>query len=133
MSFSFYESLLIFFPSAKYTSKFINFLGKKRKLAITILSVAVSLFLLSLLAYMWLMKKKKKKVKKIICIALFMYIYMCVPLSHEKCPIYEESFRLGLHCEIIVSTVCQYVYDSEEKITQSIIKFYWYQRLFGGK
>ncbi|KAF3973361.1 hypothetical protein CMV_003219 [Castanea mollissima] len=46
---------------AKYTGKSKGFLGKKRNLAITILSVAVPLFLVSLLAYMWLMKKRKTK------------------------------------------------------------------------
>nr|POE65826.1 g-type lectin s-receptor-like serine/threonine-protein kinase rks1 [Quercus suber] len=47
---------------AKYTRKSKGFLGKKRKLAITILSVVVPLFLVSLLANMWLMKKRKTKV-----------------------------------------------------------------------
>ncbi|KAF3951217.1 hypothetical protein CMV_023109 [Castanea mollissima] len=46
---------------AKYTRKSKGFLGKKRKLAVTILSVAVPLFLASLLAYIWLMKKRKTK------------------------------------------------------------------------
>uniref|UniRef100_A0A2N9ER35 non-specific serine/threonine protein kinase n=1 Tax=Fagus sylvatica TaxID=28930 RepID=A0A2N9ER35_FAGSY len=46
---------------AAYIRKSKGFLGNKRKLAITILSVAVPLFLVSLLAYMWLMKKRKTK------------------------------------------------------------------------
>jgi uncharacterized membrane protein len=55
------------FPSATYTRKSKGFLGKKRQLAITILSVAVPLFLVSLIAYMWLRKKRKTKGNKIAC------------------------------------------------------------------
>ncbi|GMY37024.1 G-type lectin S-receptor-like serine/threonine-protein kinase RKS1 [Fagus crenata] len=47
---------------ATYTRKSKGFLGKKRQLAIIILSVAVPLFLVSLIAYMWLKKKRKTKV-----------------------------------------------------------------------
>ena len=43
-----------FLSSATYTRKSKSFLGNKRKLTITILSVAVPLFLVSMLAYMWL-------------------------------------------------------------------------------
>ena len=42
-----------------------GFLANKRKLVITILSVAVPLFLASLVAFTWLMKKRKKKGNKI--------------------------------------------------------------------
>ncbi|GMY37023.1 G-type lectin S-receptor-like serine/threonine-protein kinase RKS1 [Fagus crenata] len=46
---------------AAYTKKYKGFLGNKRKLAITIVSVAVPLFLVFLVAYIWLMKKRKTK------------------------------------------------------------------------
>uniref|UniRef100_A0A2N9G6Y0 Receptor-like serine/threonine-protein kinase n=1 Tax=Fagus sylvatica TaxID=28930 RepID=A0A2N9G6Y0_FAGSY len=46
---------------AVYIRKSKGFLGNKRKLAITILTVAVPLFWVSLLAYIWLMKKRKSK------------------------------------------------------------------------
>ena len=71
LSFSLYGLQLFLFPAAKYTRKSKGFLGKKRKLAITILSVAVPLFLVSLLAYMWLMKKRKTKGNKITCFVVF--------------------------------------------------------------
>jgi small-conductance mechanosensitive channel len=70
------------FPSATYTRKSKGFLGKKRQLAIIILSVAVPLFLVSLIAYMWLKKKRKTKGNKIACVVLFTHI--CVLLSQEK-------------------------------------------------
>jgi hypothetical protein len=38
-----------------------------------------------------------------------------------------------LNCEIIVRISINMFLDSQEKIAQSIIKFYWYHRLFGGK
>ena len=71
LSFSLYGLQLFLFPAAKYTRKSKGFLRKKRKLAITILSVVVTLFLVSLLAYMWLMKKRKTKGDKTTCIVLF--------------------------------------------------------------
>ncbi|GMY37022.1 G-type lectin S-receptor-like serine/threonine-protein kinase RKS1 [Fagus crenata] len=46
---------------ATYIRKSKGFLGNKRKLAITILSVVVPFFLVPLLAYMWLIKKRKTK------------------------------------------------------------------------
>uniref|UniRef100_A0A7N2LUY9 Uncharacterized protein n=1 Tax=Quercus lobata TaxID=97700 RepID=A0A7N2LUY9_QUELO len=46
---------------ATYTKMSKGFLANKRKLVITILSVAVPLFLASLVAFTWLMKKRKKK------------------------------------------------------------------------
>ena len=73
MSLSLYGLRLFLFPAAKYTRKSKGFLGKKRKLAIIILSLAMPLFLVSLLAYIWLMKKRKSKGKKITCIVLFTY------------------------------------------------------------
>ncbi|KAL4631927.1 hypothetical protein ACB092_04G014500 [Castanea dentata] len=46
---------------ATYTKMSKGFLGNKRKLVITILSVAMPLFLASLVAFSWLMKKRIKK------------------------------------------------------------------------
>jgi flagellar basal body-associated protein FliL len=45
----------------KYKTKSKGFLGKKRKLAIAVFSVALLFFVVSLLACMWLMKKRKTK------------------------------------------------------------------------
>ena len=55
----------IFFGSATYTKMPKGFLGNNRKPVITILSVAVPLFLASLVAFTWLRKKRKQKGKKI--------------------------------------------------------------------
>ena len=71
-----------FLPSATYIRKSKGFLGNKRKLAITILSVVVPLFLVPLLAYMWLIKKRKTKGNKIASVVLSTHI--CVPQSPEK-------------------------------------------------
>ncbi|KAM3747154.1 hypothetical protein ACB098_05G015100 [Castanea mollissima] len=49
---------------AKYIRKSKGSLSKKRKLALALVSIAVSMFPVSFLAYIWLMKKKKKKKKK---------------------------------------------------------------------
>ncbi|KAF3958640.1 hypothetical protein CMV_016469 [Castanea mollissima] len=48
---------------AKYIRKSKGSLSKKRKLALALVSIAVSMFPVSFLAYIWLMKKKKKKKK----------------------------------------------------------------------
>ncbi|XP_075656661.1 G-type lectin S-receptor-like serine/threonine-protein kinase RKS1 [Castanea sativa] len=49
---------------ATYTRKSNGFLGHKRQLAITIISVMVTLFMVCLMAYICLMKKRKTKVKR---------------------------------------------------------------------
>ncbi|XP_075666167.1 G-type lectin S-receptor-like serine/threonine-protein kinase RKS1 [Castanea sativa] len=49
---------------AKYIRKSKGSLSKKRKLALVLVSIAVSMFPVSFLAYIWLMKKKNKKKKK---------------------------------------------------------------------
>ncbi|XP_050288887.1 G-type lectin S-receptor-like serine/threonine-protein kinase RKS1 [Quercus robur] len=49
---------------ATYTRKSNGFLGHKRKLAITIIFVMVTLFLVCLIAYICLMRKSKTKVKR---------------------------------------------------------------------
>ncbi|KAK4588044.1 hypothetical protein RGQ29_019150 [Quercus rubra] len=49
---------------ATYTRKSNGFLGHKRQLAITIISVMVTLFLVCLIAYICLMKKRKTRVKR---------------------------------------------------------------------
>ena len=63
--FFFFGFFYIFFGSATYTKMPKGFLGNKRKPVITILSVAVPLFLASLVAFTWLMKKRKRKDYKI--------------------------------------------------------------------
>ena len=86
LSFSLYGLQLFLFPTAKNTRKSKGFLGKKRKLAITILSIAVPLLLVSLLAYMWLMKKRKTKGDKTTCIVLLTnthtHIYLLISNTH---------------------------------------------------
>ena len=84
------RGLMFFFfcPPATYTRKSNGFLGHKRQLAITIISVMVTLFLVCLIAYICVMKKRKTKGNKITSIVLFTQtqrnIYVCVYILNQE-------------------------------------------------